>query len=162
VQLLFNAMEKRELTPKQGIFFNGQVFDAWVLISDLIKSAKSSLILIDNYVDETVLSLFAKKQAGVSVDIYTKTISRELKEDAERFNAQYGSLTLYSFEAAHDRFLVIDKNEVYHIGASLKDLGKKWFAFSKMDKASVVLFEKLGITMNGASATLSPPKEMKI
>ena len=145
VQGLLNAMENKELKPKQGIFFNGQVFDAWVFISDLVKKAKQSLILIDNYVDESVLSLFAKKKKGVSVDIYTKNISRALSEDAKKFNAQYGELTLHKFNASHDRFLLIDKTDVYHIGASLKDLGKKWFAFSKMDKDSLVIFKKLGI-----------------
>jgi hypothetical protein len=145
VQLLLNAMEKKEFRQQQGIFFNGQVFDAWVFISDVIKSAQSSLILIDNYVDETVLSLFAKKQKGVSVTVYTKNISRSLQEDAKKFNAQFSGLTLQPFDAAHDRFLMIDKTEVYHIGASLKDLGKKWFAFSKMNKASLLIFKKLGI-----------------
>lgn len=145
VKALLNAMDKRELKPKQGIFFNGQVFDAWMFISDLVKSAKNSLILIDNYVDETVLSLFAKKKKGVTVDIYTKTISRVLQQDAIKFNKQYGGLTLHQFAVAHDRFLLIDKTEVYHLGASLKDLGKKWFAFSKMDKDSLIILEKIGV-----------------
>ena len=145
VQGLLNAMENKELKPKQGIFFNGQVFDAWQFISGLVKKAKTNLTLIDNYVDESVLSLFAKKKKGVSVDIYTKNISRALSEDAKKFNAQYGELTLHKFNASHDRFLLIDKTDVYHIGASLKDLGKKWFAFSKMDKDSLVIFKKLGI-----------------
>ncbi len=145
VQGLLNAMENKELKPKQGIFFNGQVFDAWQFISGLVKKAKTNLTLIDNYVDESVLSLFAKKKKGVSVDIYTKNISRALSEDAKKFNAQYRELTLHKFNASHDRFLLIDKTDVYHIGASLKDLGKKWFAFSKMDKDSLVIFKKLGI-----------------
>ncbi|HPD65329.1 MAG TPA: ORF6N domain-containing protein [Bacteroidia bacterium] len=145
VQLLLETMEKQALKPHQGIFFNGQVFDAWVFISDLVKSAQISLILIDNYVDETVLSLFAKKKKGVSVSIYTQNISRDLQEDAKKFNAQYGGLSLHAFNASHDRFLLIDNTDVYHIGASLKDLGKKWFAFSKMEKSSVVIFQKLGI-----------------
>ncbi len=122
---ILKAIESKQLQPKQGIFFNGQVFDAWVFISDLVKKAKQSLILIDNYVDESVLSLFAKKKKGVSVDIYTKNISRALSEDAKKFNAQYGELTLHKFNASYDRFLLIDKTDVYHIGASLKDLGKK-------------------------------------
>ncbi|HRS58815.1 MAG TPA: ORF6N domain-containing protein [Bacteroidia bacterium] len=145
VQLLLETMEKQALKPHQGIFFNGQVFDAWVFISDLVKSAQISLILIDNYVDETVLSLFAKKKKGVSVSIYTQNISRALQEDAKKFNSQYGGLSLHTFNASHDRFLLIDNTDVYHIGASLKDLGKKWFAFSKMEKSSVVIFQKLGI-----------------
>ncbi len=145
VQALFQAMESKQLQPKQGIYFDGQVFDAWLFISDLIKKAKQSIILIDNYVDETVLSLFSKKKKGVTVDIYTKNISRALNEDAEKFNVQYGGLTLHKFNSSHDRFLLIDKTGVYHIGASLKDLGKKWFAFSKMDKDSLVIFKKLGV-----------------
>lgn len=145
VQILLNAMEKQSLKPKQGIFFNGQVFDAWVFISDLVKSAKNSLVLIDNYVDESVLSLFAKKKKNVTVSIYTKNISRALQEDANKFNTQFGGMKLNTFDASHDRFLLIDKTEVYHIGASLKDLGKKWFAFSKMEKDSLVIFKKLGI-----------------
>jgi len=142
---IFLALETKQTQPDKGIFFDGQVFDAWVFISDLVKKAKSSLILIDNYVDETVLSLFAKKKKGVSLSIYTKNFSRELQEDAKKFNAQYGGLSLHNFDASHDRFLLIDKSEIYHIGASLKDLGKKWFAFSKMEKDSLVIFEKLGI-----------------
>lgn len=142
---VFKALESGNLPPKQGIFFNGQIFDAWVFMSDLVKSAKSNLILIDNFVNETVLSLFAKKKKGVTVDIYTKNISRALQEDAKRFNAQYGGLTLHKFDVSHDRFLLIDKKEVYHIGASLKDLGKKWFAFSKMEKDSLTILKKLGI-----------------
>jgi phage regulator Rha-like protein len=145
VQILLDAMEKQSLKPKQGIFFNGQVFDAWVFISDLVKSAQSSLVLIDNYVDESVLSLLAKKKKDVSVSIYTKNISRALQEDAKKFNTQFGGLSLHTFDASHDRFLLIDKTEVYHIGASLKDLGKKWFAFSKMEKNSLIIFEKLGV-----------------
>jgi phage regulator Rha-like protein len=145
VQLLFDAMEKNQLRPQQGIFFNGQVFDAWVFISDLIKKANNNLILIDNYVDDTVLSLFTKKRRGVSVVIYTKNITQALLEDVKKFNTQYDALTIQPFKAAHDRFLIIDKTEVYHIGASLKDLGKKWFAFSKMEMGSLILFEKLGL-----------------
>ena len=142
---ILKAIESKQLQPKQGIFFNGQVFDAWLFISDLIKKAKQCIILIDNYVDETVLSLFAKKKKAVSVDIYTKNISRALNEDAQKFNAQYGGLTLHKFSASHDRFLLIDKTNVYHIGASIKDLGKKWFAFSKMEKDSLTILKKLGV-----------------
>lgn len=145
VQLLLDAMEIKKLRPQQGIFFNGQVFDAWAFISDLIKSVRHSLILIDNYVDDTVLTLFSKKQPEVTVAVYSKNISKALQEDAKKFNAQYGGLSLHKFTQAHDRFLIIDHSDVYHIGASLKDLGKKWFAFSKMEKESVIIFEKLGI-----------------
>lgn len=142
---IFKALETKQVQPDKGIFFDGQVFDAWVFISDLIKNAQNNLILIDNYVDETVLSLFAKKKRAVTVSIYTKNISRTLQEDARRFNAQYGGLNLHIFDASHDRFILIDKTETFHIGASLKDWGKKWFAFSKMEKDSLVIYEKLGI-----------------
>lgn len=145
IEQIFQALESRDNLSDKGIFFDGQIFDAWVFISDLIKKAKNSLILIDNYVDETVISLFTKKQKGVSVRIYTKNISKVLQEDAKRFNAQYGGLSIYTFDASHDRFLIIDETEVYHIGASLKDLGKKWFAFSKMDKDSLTIIKKLSL-----------------
>ena len=145
VQILLNAMEEKSLKPQQGIFFDGQVFDAWLFVSELIKSAQNSLILIDNFVDETVLSLFGKKNHNVKVTIYTKTINRTLLEDVKRFNSQYGGLNISTFDASHDRFLLVDKTDAYHIGASLKDLGKKWFAFSKMGKDSLVIFEKLKI-----------------
>jgi len=145
VNEIFKKLAKSYPHYDKGIFFNGQVFDAWLFVSDLVKRAKSNLILIDNYVNETVLSLFTKKKKGVTVDIYTKNISRALNEDAKKFNTQYGGLMLHKFNASHDRFLLIDKTDVYHIGASLKDLGKKWFAFSKMDKDSLVIFKKLVI-----------------
>lgn len=110
---------------------------------DLIKSAGFSLELLDNYIDESVLSLFAKKREGVTVTIYTKQISKTVEEDAKRFNQQFGGLTINEFQDSHDRFLIIDNSEVYHIGASIKDLGKRWFAFSKMQKDSVTIIAKL-------------------
>jgi len=142
---VFKALESKNPQPDKGIFFDGQVFDAWLFISELTRKATQNIILIDNYIDDTVLSLFTKKQKQVNVVIYTKTISRTLQEDAKKFNTQFGGLSLQPFDASHDRFLILDKSEVYHIGASLKDLGKKWFAFSRMDKSSVVIFKKLGI-----------------
>jgi hypothetical protein len=142
---VFGALESKHPQHDKGIFFDGQVFYAWVFISNLVKKAHSSLILIDNYVDESVLGLFAKKKKQVSVSIYTQNITRALQEDAKKFNAQYGGLSLHRFEATQDRFLLVDKTEVYHIGASLKDLGKKWFAFSKMEKDTLTIFQKLGI-----------------
>ncbi|MCX7715139.1 MAG: ORF6N domain-containing protein [Clostridia bacterium] len=145
IEEVFKALESKYPKHDTGIFFDGQVFDAWVFISELVKKAQKNLILIDNYVDENVLVLFAKKKKKVEVNIYTKNITRALQEDVRKFNTQYGGLTLHKFEASHDRFLIIDKTEVYHIGASLKDLGKKWFAFSKMDKESLTIIEKLGI-----------------
>jgi len=125
------------LPPNQGIFFDGQIFDAYALISDLVRKAKNEIILIDNYVDDSVLTLFTKKGKNVCCAIFSNNISKQLKQDTEKFNKQYGKLSLHKFDKAHDRFLILDRTEVYHIGASLKDLGKKWFAFSKMDKSSV-------------------------
>ena len=132
------------LPPKQGIFYDGQVFDAYVFVADLIKSATKSIILIDNYVDETVLQLFTKRNKNVSVSIYTKNISKTLKQDLEKHNAQYPKIEIKKFDKAHDRFLIIDETTVYHIGASLKDLGKKWFAFSKMEMDAMQMITNLG------------------
>ncbi|MGM5485299.1 MAG: ORF6N domain-containing protein, partial [Nanobdellota archaeon] len=127
---IFRGLEKHDL-PKQGIFFDGQVFDAYEFVSRLIKKAKKEIILIDNYVDESVLTLLSKKKKNVKVIIYTKNISKQLKLDEEKFNKQYGGLEIKYFDKSHDRFLRID-NQLYHFGASLKDLGKRWFAFSKI------------------------------
>lgn len=140
---LFKALEDKSLKPKQGIFYDGQVFDAYVFVADLIKTAKSSIVLIDNYIDESVLQLFSKRNKKASATIYTKNISKVLKQDVEKHNAQYPPITLKAFDKAHDRFLIIDKNTVYHFGASLKDLGKKWFAFSKFDIAAMEILTKL-------------------
>ena len=131
------------LPPNQGIFFKGQVFDAYTFVSDLIRSAKKSIILIDNYIDDTVLTRFTKRKKGVTVTIFTKNISKQLKLDVEKHNEQYEPVTIKVFKDAHDRFLIIDKKEVYHFGASLKDLGKKWFAFSKMDAGSVTILNSI-------------------
>lgn len=117
--------------PQQGIFYDGQVFDAYCFASDLIRKAKSSIVLIDNYVDDTVLSLLDKRNSNVSATIYTKNISKQLQLDIDRHNAQYPIIRIEYFNKAHDRFLLVD-DEVYHIGASIKDLGKKWFAFTLM------------------------------
>ena len=125
------------LIPTQGVFFEGQVFDAYVLVSKIIGSAKKSIVLIDNYIDESVLVHLCKKQKNVAVAILTKTINKQMELDVQKANAQYPTITIKQFNQSHDRFLIIDGKEVYHIGASLKDLGKKWFAFSKMDKSSV-------------------------
>ncbi len=139
---LFKAIEDKTIKSKQGIFYNGQIFDAYVFIVDLIKSAKKSICLIDNYIDETTLTLFSKNQS-IDVTIYTKTITKQLKLDIEKYNYQYKKIEFKKFDQSHDRFLIIDKKEVYHIGASLKDLGKKWFAFSKMDIDSFEIIGKL-------------------
>ena len=117
-------------------FFDGQIFDAYVFVNDLIKSAEHSITLIDNYVDESILTLFSKVP-NVEVTIYTHTVNKQLKLDYQKYKRQYHNVTLKTFKNSHDRFLVIDGAEVYHIGASLKDLGKKWFAFSRMERGNV-------------------------
>ena len=139
---IFKAIEDKSIRPTQGIFFDGQVFDAYVFINDLIKSAKKSIVLIDNYIDETTLTLFAKVPE-IEVTIYTHTITKQLKLDYQKYKTQYDNITLQTFKKSHDRFLIIDGTEVYHIGASLKDLGKKWFAFSKMERESVRVLERI-------------------
>ena len=125
------------LIPTQGVFFDGQVFDAYALTSKIIKTAKQSIVLIDNYIDESTLTHLAKKKKEVQVFLLTKAISKALALDVKKANDQYGHFNMKTFTQSHDRFLIIDNKEVYHLGASLKDLGKKWFAFSKMDKHSV-------------------------
>jgi hypothetical protein len=140
---VFNALESAE-PPSQGIFYNGQVHDAHSFVSSLIRKATKSLILIDNYVDDTVLTLLAKRKKTVSAKIYTKKLSKQLALDLEKHNQQYPSITIETFADAHDRFLIIDECEIYHIGASLKDLGKKWFAFSKFESGAVEMLQKLG------------------
>ena len=124
------------LPPIEGVFYNGQIFDAYKFATDLIKSAKQSLVLIDNYVDETTLLMLSKRESGVSATIYTSKISRQLQLDMERHNAQYPPVQIHTYKDSHDRFLLIDDKDVYHIGASLKDLGKKMFAFSKMNESA--------------------------
>jgi hypothetical protein len=123
--------------PNQGVFFDGQVFDAYELASNIIRSAKKSIVLIDNYIDESTLTQLAKKNEQVKVLLLCKTISKQLALDVKKANEQYGDFEVREFNKSHDRFLIIDESEVYHLGASLKDLGKKWFAFSKLDKNSV-------------------------
>jgi len=120
------------LPPNEGIFFDGQIFDAWSFVSNLVKSAKKSIILIDNYIDNSVLLLFAKRDIGVKTTIFTSRVSQQMQTDIEKYNAQYEKIEVRLFSKSHDRFLIIDRETVYHIGASLKDLGKKWFAFSKI------------------------------
>ena len=130
---LFKALENDKLHSEKGIFYDGQVFDAYTFVSDIIRSTKSSIILLDNYVDDTVLTLLGKRNNTVTATIYTKNISNQLRLDLQRYNSQYPPIEVELFSDAHDRFLIIDNTELYHIGASLKDLGKKWFAFSRMD-----------------------------
>jgi len=133
------------LIPTQGIFFDGQLFDAYEFASKIIRSAKRNIVLIDNYTDETTLTHLSKKKKGVNALILTKNISKQLQLDIKKANEQYGGFSIKTFTKSHDRFLIIDGKEVYHLGASLKDLGKKWFAFSKMDKNSVENIVKYSI-----------------
>ena len=142
VEYLKSQLKQNSLNYKQGIFFDGEIFDAYEFISNLIKSAKKEIILIDNYIDESILTLFSKNQ-NIKVTIYTKNITKELKLDLKKYNSQYNKIEIKQFNSSHDRFIIIDKKELYHIGASLKDLGKKWFAFSKMDIDSFKILEKL-------------------
>lgn len=123
---------RTSLPPKEGIFFDGQMFDAYTFVSDLVRSAKQCIILIDNYVDDTVLAMLDKRGKDVKADIYTKTVNNQLTLDLQRHNLQYPVINVHEFGMSHDRFLIID-DVVYHIGASLKDLGRRWFAFSRMD-----------------------------
>jgi hypothetical protein len=139
---IFNAIEDKSIKPSQGIFYDGQIWDAYKFVNELIKSAKNSIRLIDNYIDETTLTLFSKLP-NIKVTLYTKSISKHLKLDYKKYNEQYKNIELKEFKNSHDRFLIIDEVEIYHIGASLKDLGKKWFAFSRFDKDSFGLLERL-------------------
>jgi hypothetical protein len=140
---IFTAIESKEIKPEKGIFFDGQIFDSYKFISDIIRSAKESITLIDNYVDDSVLTLFNKRKKDVDVKIFTKEISKQLSLDLKKYNSQYELIKIIEFKNSHDRFIIIDNNEVYHFGASLKDLGKKWFAFSKFDKEAFKLLDKL-------------------
>ncbi|NCO12012.1 MAG: DNA-binding protein [Candidatus Pacebacteria bacterium CG_4_10_14_3_um_filter_34_15] len=140
---VFELIESREIKPKKGIFFDGQVFDAYVFISNLVKQAKNSVVLVDNYIDESILTLFSKRAKNCTVTIYTNSLSRQLKLDLEKHNAQYPPIEIKVFRNSHDHFLILDNKEVFHIGASLKDLGKKWFAFSKFNKNALKILDKL-------------------
>lgn len=139
----FDLIIKSSLLPDEGIFYDGQIFDAWLFASDLIKSARESIILIDNFVDESVLTLLSKRGEGVTASIYTSCISRQLKQDLKQFNDQYPRIDVFEFKKSHDRFLIIDNMSVYHIGASLKDLGKRWFAFAKIDLDATEIIKRL-------------------
>jgi hypothetical protein len=130
---ILNQMNKTNAHLKQGIFFNNQIFDAYAFSSDLIKSAKKSLVLIDNYIDETTLLQLSKRKENVTCVIYTERITPAITLDLEKHNSQYSSIAIRILKNVHDRFLIIDNKELYHLGASLKDLGKRWFAFSRID-----------------------------
>ncbi len=131
------------LPPKHGIFFNGEVYDAYTYVSDIFRSAKKSIIIIDNFIDDSVLTLLLKRNNGITANIYTKTIDKQLKLDLKKHNKQYDKVAIKQFNNSHDRFIIIDNSELYHFGASLKDLGKKWFAFSRMDTMVTDVLKKL-------------------
>ncbi|MBN2681928.1 MAG: ORF6N domain-containing protein [Bacteroidales bacterium] len=143
IEQIFKALDAGQPEPDKGVFFDGQVFDAYAFVCDLVKKAKKGIILIDNFVDESVLTLLNKRNPKVQTIIYTKEISKSLKLDLQKHNAQYPPIEIKTFTKSHDRFLIIDQNELYHIGASLKDLGKKWFAFSRMDSLTTQVLNNL-------------------
>ncbi len=143
VNKILQSFDENPLLPAKGIFFEGQLFDAYVFTIDLIKSAKKSIILIDNYIDESVLLHLTKRDVNVEAIIYTKKVSKQIELDLAKHNLQYPSIEIKTLNSAHDRFIIIDRNELYHIGASLKDLGKKWFAFSRLNEFLPELLSKL-------------------
>ena len=143
LEQVLQAIENKNSKPQSGIFFEGQVFDAYVFVSDLIRHAKKFIVLIDNYIDETVLTQLSKANPKVKIYLLTKNASHSFKLDIKKYNEQYANITLIEFGLSHDRFVILDQKEIYHIGASLKDLGKKWFAFSKLEINSFGLMEKI-------------------
>lgn len=138
---VFTALENHDDIPKQGIFFEGQVFDAYKFVSDLFRSAKKSVTIIDNYIDNSVLIHLTEVKKNVKVKILTKSISEKLKQDIIKYEKQYFKIETKVFKKAHDRFIILDDDRVYHLGASLKDLGRKLFGFSKMDNVALKLLE---------------------
>ena len=144
VDEILNAIESKNTTIKQGVFFEGQFFDAYIFISDILKQAKKSIVLIDNYIDEkTLLHLASKTNKDLNINIITKSLTKELKLIIEKFNKQYKNLKVFEYSKSHDRFLIIDEKIIYHIGASLKDLGNKWFAFSKLEDDNLELLKRI-------------------
>jgi hypothetical protein len=142
INVVLNALEDKTKKPDEGIFFDGQIYDAYAFVNDLLKSAKSEVVLIDNYIDDTVFTLFSK-YTNLKIKIYTGSISKQLSLDFQKYNSQYKNIELKEFKNAHDRFMIIDNKEMYHIGASLKDLGKKWFAFSKFEMEALEILGRL-------------------
>jgi hypothetical protein len=140
---IFSLMESGEIKPKQGIYYENQAYDAYNFVSNIVKSAEKSVLIIDNYVDDSVLTILSKRKSGVKASIYTKNISAQLKLDVKKFNEQYEPVEVLEFDNSHDRFIVIDEKIIYHFGASLKDLGKKWFGFSKMEIEAVEMLSRL-------------------
>ena len=139
---IFKRLDKENASPTQGIFFDGQIFDAYTFVSDLIRSAKKSIVLFDNYVDDTVLTMLDKRSPKVAATIYTKEVKKQLSLDLAKHNVQYQPINVKQYDKVHDRYLCID-NTVYHIGASLKDLGKRWFSFNKMEMTAKKLLENV-------------------
>lgn len=149
LEQILKALEAGKPEPTQGIFFDGQIFDAYAFASGLIKKAKTEIILIDNYIDESTLTHLGKKAKTVKVQLFTKSINKTLALDVKKANEQFGNFHVHELKSSHDRFLIIDQKELYHLGASLKDLGKKWFAFSKMDgMIETILANLLKIKVN--------------
>lgn len=142
VDEILNAIESKNTTIKQGVFFEGQFFDAYIFISDILKNAKKSITLIDNYIDENTL-LHLSSNKDLNINIITKSLTKELKLIIEKFNKQYKNLKVFEYSKSHDRFLIIDEKIIYHIGASLKDLGNKWFAFSKLEDDNFELLKRI-------------------
>jgi hypothetical protein len=135
-------IKENNIKPNQGIFFEGQIFDAYSFINNLLKNTKNEIVLIDNYIDDSILILFSK-YPKLKITIYTHTITKQLRLDYQKYNSQYTNIELKEFKNTHDRFLILDNTEIYHIGASLKDLGKKWFAFSKFDIDTLDILKRL-------------------
>lgn len=146
---IFSALEKRDTIPAQGIFFNGQIFDAYKFVADIIKSATTSIILIDNYIDETTLALLSKRNTGIKAIIFSEHLSRNQIIDLQKLNDQYETIEIIKLKHNHDRFLIIDEKEMYHFGASLKDLGKKIFGFSKMDNEVRLMLGRVHAGLDG-------------
>ena len=142
IELVLNALEDKNQKPDEGIFYDGQIYDAYIFVNDLLKNAKNEVLLIDNYIDDSVFTLFSKYQ-NVKFTIYTSTITKQLNLDYQKYKSQYKNIELFEFKKAHDRFFIIDKTDIYHLGASLKDLGKRWFAFSKFESRALEILEKL-------------------
>jgi len=139
---IFRRLDDGSVTQKQGIFYDGQIFDAYVFITERVREAKKRIVLIDNYIDESVFTILDKRPKGAKAKVYTKNLTPQLSLDLEKHNAQYAPIEVEPFDRSHDRFLCID-DTVYHIGASLKDLGKKWFAFAKMELTTDDLLTKI-------------------
>jgi hypothetical protein len=143
VESILNAMEDKSVEQNQKIFFDGQFFDSYIFISEVIRSAKKSIILIDNYIDESVLTMLDKRKNNVTATIFTKTITKQLNLDLQKHNKQYPEIKIKTYSKSHDRFIIIDDSNIYHIGASLKDLGNKWFACSRIEFDASFMIQKL-------------------